>query len=475
MLNEEHLKSWIEESFDALLSCLSAFVAIPSVASPQADGYPYGEACDRMLSWIEALMTESALSTQRIDGQLVIGTKAGRRGGHSIGIACHGDVVPAQGTWENDPFTLWQNGPWLVGRGATDNKGATLVALWAIRYLTEAGITLDGDIKLIVGSAEEIGMPDMAHYVANYPIPTFTLVPDAGFPVCYGEKGRIGFALSLPLGATNLLFFGSDNFANSVASHATARLAFCDDIHAALAALNQIEHIEATVDNGVLLIQSHGLGRHSAFPEEGRDAIGQLARALVATDLITGQQAREAIAFIADATIDFHGSGLTIAAHDQMSGPLTAVLSTATTDSGVLAIGFDIRYPVSADGEAIIAILSQKARTAQATITRFEHSPKSLVEITPLIEELCAIANSVHGTDDRPYTMGGGTYARLLKNAVAYGLGTPSIPIAPPFPAGQGRAHQANEAVYIPRLKKGIEIYVKALIAIDHHLRNEAI
>lgn len=473
MLNEQHLKTWIEETFDQLVAHLSDFVAIPSVAEPGKDGLPYGPACAQMLSFIEALIAEQSLDTECFEGQIVIGTKTGRRGKTSIGIACHGDVVPAQGPWERDPFTLWQKGDWLVGRGATDNKGATLVALWAIRYLREANIPLNSDIKLLVGSAEEIGMPDMERFVCVHDRPTFTLVPDAGFPVCYGEKGRIGLSMTTQLGETNLLNFGSDNFSNSVAAHALARIAIGSDVASQLARLNELDHIDATIEEGVLIIHSHGLARHSAFPEKGRDAIGQLARALLLAGAVEGEDARRALAFIADSTVDVHGSGLGIARRDDESGPLTAVLSTASTDAGTLTIGFDIRYPVTFEGDPIIRTLKDAASRHGFEISALEHSPKSRTPVTPLVEELCSIANSVHQTDDRPYTMGGGTYARKLQPAVAYGLGTPSIPITPPFPVGEGRAHQANEAVYIPRLKRGIEIYVKALITIDHYLTGE--
>lgn len=473
MLNEQHLKTWIEETFGQLVAHLSDFVAIPSVAEPGRDGLPYGPACARMLSFIEALMGSLHLETECFEEQVAIGTKAGNEGKTSIGIACHGDVVPAQGAWERDPFTLYQKGDWLVGRGATDNKGATLVALWAIHYLDIADITLNSDIRLLVGSAEEIGMPDMERYVQVHERPTFTLVPDAGFPVCYGEKGRIGLSMSTPLGETNLLHFASDNFSNSVAAHAQALLHPIGDGLLLLEHLNGLDHIEATLAEGVLTVQSHGLGRHSAFPEEGRDAIGQLARALLLAQAVEGEQAKKTLAFIAGGTVDFYGSGLGIDCRDEESGPLTAVLSTAATAGGTLMIGFDIRYPVTVEGEPIIEAMMGAVREHGFEISALEHSPKSLTPVTPLVEELCSIANGVHQIDDRPYTMGGGTYARTLQPAVAYGLGTPSIPITPPFPAGQGRAHQANEAVYIPRLKRGIEIYVKALIAIDQYLTGE--
>ncbi len=476
MINETHLKNWIEETFDELTDHLASYIAIPSVAHPSEGEYPFGVECDRMLSFIETLMQSYGLATSCFDRQVVTAKQSGSGGKHTIGIACHGDVVPAQGPWERDPFTLWQKEEWLVGRGATDNKGATLVGLWALRYLKEQQIPIANDIMLLVGSAEEIGMADMRHWVAHNKKPDFTLVPDAGFPLCYGEKGRIVLQLARCLGTTNLRFFGTDNYANSVAGHAQALLEIDEADEQLLDALNAIEHITAyRKDQGTIAVESSGLARHSAFPEESRDAIGLLARALLHTEAVTGDEAVQLLTFIVQSTEDFYGTGLGIFCEDEPSGKLTAVLTTANTDEHILSIGFDIRYPVTYEGEELIALLERTIAPERFETVQIDHSPKSLAEITPLIHALTAIANSVHNTDDKPYTMGGGTYARVLQPAVAYGLGTPSLVNEPPFPPGEGRAHQANEAVYIPRLKKGIEIYVKALIAIDRYLQGDTI
>lgn len=57
--------------------------------------------------------------------------------------------------------------------------------------------------------------------------------------------------------------------------------------------------------------------------------------------------------------------------------------------------------------------------------------------------------------------MGGGTYARKLKNAVGFGPGVPD-----PAPL-YGGGHQPNEGVRIQLLTNMIEIYADALQAID--------
>ena len=58
-------------------------------------------------------------------------------------------------------------------------------------------------------------------------------------------------------------------------------------------------------------------------------------------------------------------------------------------------------------------------------------------------------------TINKPFTIGGGTYARECKYAVAFG---------PLFPGREDVCHIANEYMYLDDFYKLIEIYYKAII-----------
>lgn len=474
MIDEQKLDGWIEEHFDEYISLLTDYVAIPSIAKPGADGLPFGKACADALDFMERTMRRYGLATDDVDKRVMIGTLSGTCTAQpdckTIGIACHGDVVPPEGDWAKNPYTLWKNGDWLTGRGSTDNKGATIAVLFALRYLQEQGLKLRNNVNLYVGSAEEIGMYDMDYLVEHRPLPDFTLVPDAGFPVCYGEKGSMKFEAKAPVGDTNLRSFTAGDRGASVAALATAELAPVMNPQEMAQALNGFTGITAqTVGKNGIVVTSHGKARHTAFPDGGIDAIGQLARALDSVGTITGP-AKDLIAYIGAVTVDFHGKGLGVPLEDEESGKLSDVLTVTRLNDGNLSIRFNVRYPVTADAVSLEAKIKKNINAGGFSFTEFQNSPASVAKLTPLIHELCDIANKVHGTDDPPYIMGGGTYARKLQPAVAYGMGTPSINIDPPYPVGQGRAHQPNESVYIPRMKKGIKIYAQALLAIDKAL-----
>ena len=58
-------------------------------------------------------------------------------------------------------------------------------------------------------------------------------------------------------------------------------------------------------------------------------------------------------------------------------------------------------------------------------------------------------------------TIGGGTYARSADNVVAFGMEFENG-------SGSGNIHNANEALALEDLYKGIEIYVNTLIELGN-------
>lgn len=467
-VSDQTIDAWMEAHFDEYLDVLTKYVSYPSVAVPDADGLPFGKGCADMLAFMERTMNAYGLETDNVDTRAIIGTMRGTSGEKRIGIACHGDVVPPEGKWDRNPFELWRNGEdWLTGRGSTDNKGATIATLFAIRFLKEQGIRLKNDVQLFVGSAEEIGMHDMDYVLEHRAAPDFTLVPDSGFPVAYGEKGSLRFEAEAELTDGNLISFTAGERGASVADYAVAEIS-CDE-DSVVEMLNAYENINATMENGIVKVVSLGKARHTAYPQEGVDAIGQLARALDRAGIVTGR-AGQLVADVGRFTEDFFGTGLGIACEDEMSGRLTSVLTVIRVREGKLWLKFGICYPVTADPAHMQETIRRLLDDAGWSCLTMTGRAPTYVPITPQLLKLNDIANEVHGTNDPPYIMAGGTYARKFPNAIAFGMGTPSINTAPPFPTGQGRAHQPNESVYIPRMKKGMKIYVKALLAIDEAL-----
>ena len=78
-------------------------------------------------------------------------------------------------------------------------------------------------------------------------------------------------------------------------------------------------------------------------------------------------------------------------------------------------------------------------------------------ESSELVQKLMAVYNGITGTNSKPFAIGGGTYARHLKEGVAYGM---------MFPGEPELAHQANECIDVENYLKAARIYAYAIVAL---------
>ena len=81
---------------------------------------------------------------------------------------------------------------------------------------------------------------------------------------------------------------------------------------------------------------------------------------------------------------------------------------------------------------------------------------------------LTACSNQVLGRQDVPFVMSGGTYARKLPRAFAFGTGMPlPKPPAGLFRPGHGDYHQPDESIALERIRMALEIYIQGMLEID--------
>ncbi len=126
----------------------------------------------------------------------------------TVTIYNHLDVQPAQEPeWKHAPFAFRNDRGIYHGRGATDDKGPALAALFGARYAIEQGVPIN--IRFLWELEEEIGSP---HFRAGLkdrtaiPRPDSVIVSDTiwiakGRPaVPYGLRGLLGARLVLRTG-----------------------------------------------------------------------------------------------------------------------------------------------------------------------------------------------------------------------------------------------------------------------------------
>ena len=104
----------------------------------------------------------------------------------------HLDVVPAGEGWSVPPYEGKVIDGKIYGRGAMDDKGPTVAALYSLWAIKESAVKLNKRIRLFFGLSEENGGNDIRYYLENGgEIPVMGFTPDGEYPVIHGEKGFI--------------------------------------------------------------------------------------------------------------------------------------------------------------------------------------------------------------------------------------------------------------------------------------------
>lgn len=140
---------------------------------------------------------------------------------------------------------------------------------------------------------------------------------------------------------------------------------------------------------------------------------------------------------------------------DEQSDLLTINAGQLAVEEGEVRVYFDIRYPVTASGEAVLAQMRAAAAPYGLRMwKRHEMRPVYMDKNSRVIRSLLAAYREQTGDMGEPLVVGGGTYARAMKNIVAFGPGRP------------GRAsaeHEADEHLPVEELLRLREIYRAAL------------
>lgn len=463
---EKRIEEYAANSRKAMVEDLSTLVRIPSVSRYGADGLPFGKgpanALDKALE-----MAEGYGFTTKNAGYWY-GLAQYGEGDATIGIFSHLDVVPEGNNWIYSPYEPLEKDGLLIGRGTTDNKNAAVVAMHVMKGLRELGIPLRSKISLYFGCSEETGMQDIETFVKNEPMPDFSIVPDANFPVCHGEKGIINFQAECPTPWTKITQLAGGVATNVVPDSASAALPNESALLAELkTAAEKATGIAIAEDGDKITVTATGRTAHAAFPYNGVNALYVLLGFLAGIEGIGAD--REICAFATETISDVNGEHLGIAFKDEPSGELTCVSGIAETKEGKLIMHYNIRYPVTHKGDLVVEGLKKTFGAKGWTVSDVDDDPPMYLPADdPKVQELCRIYGEVTGKDSTPYVIGGGTYARHLKNAVSFGMESGVHPEG--LPDGHGSAHAPDEALVIDELVAAVKIYMLSMIEIDELL-----
>lgn len=444
---------FIQENEDALFADIKRVVDIDSVQTEGKPGMPSGEGVAKALDTALEMARGFGLETKNVNGYMGVADLKGASD-KQIAVIAHLDVVPAGNGWNSDPFCMIEKDGYIIGRGTADDKGPAVVAMYAAKFLREQGVQLPYTLRLLFGTSEETGMEDVDHYLASEPQPAFCFTPDGEFPVGYGEKGGYGGKLISPKFDGNLVDFRGGVATNAVPDRAYAV------VKADLAKLPAADRIELSAEGeGLVRVTGHGISGHAAMPEGTINAIGLVAGYLLDHSLVTPEEAKylemqRCLLSVTD------GSTAGIAAADEVFTPLTCVGGTVAMEDGVITQTLDIRYPTSITPDEMRSGLDALAARGGAVFEPgAQRTPFYIEPTSPAIRTLIDTYNEVTGKNEKPFTMGGGTYARHFDCAVSFGMEEPKEPV----PDFVGPMHGANEGVSKALVLRSLKIYIVAL------------
>ena len=360
-----------------------------------------------------------------------------------VGVLGHLDVVPPGdlSKWENEPFKPVIKDGKYYGRGAQDDKGPTLAAIYALKTLLDCGFKLKYRVRFIFGTDEENLWRDMPKYVEKEEIPTVGFTPDSKFPLIYSEKGLLQCKL-IAKNESGLVFKGGDAF-NSVPSNIIVPKN--EELMKVLLELNYEFKDKDEV------IEIVGKSVHAQVAETGINAINRYMHAL--TKL--GKETKSG-KFITENLIGYDfAEPIFELVKDEHSGELKFNVGKIefTEENEILMI--DMRIPVTYDKEKIVETLSRKAKEYGFEYIQHDYLKSIYVPLdSELITTLMSAYQEITGDmESQPVASGGATYARAMNNCVAFGCVLPGSPKT---------EHQPNEYIILDDIKKAMKIYMKA-------------
>ena len=453
------IDAYLEENWDAMVDDIAKLVRIPSFedSAQASEGAPFGPGPKEALEAALQLASDMGFRTHDAEGYIGFADFPGKSD-TQIGIIGHMDVVPAGPGWTYEPYAVTRKDGYLLGRGTLDDKGPSVVALHAMKFwkdLQDAGEApqFPYTVCFLFGANEESGMADVAYYHEHYEDPAFLFTPDAEFPVCYGEKGGYdGVLSSKPIEECARVIV---EFEGGAATNAVPGVAHAV-VKADAAQLSGTDRIVVSeVGPGTARLEAAGKSAHASTPEEGVNAIGLIVNYLLDNGLC-GADERAFLELDRKLLDHTDGSGIGIESADEYFGPLTVIGGTIKLEDDRFVQTLDSRFPTSITADRITERLRELAGEIGGA---FENTllmePFLVKPDSPVIQALLDAYNEATGEDAKPFTMGGGTYAREFKSGASFGPEKPWVK----DPEWVGMMHGPDEGISEDLLKQAFKIY----------------
>lgn len=440
-----NVEDYLEEGL-LLLSKLISFKTVLDQYDPKSEA-PFGEENKKALRFLlEYAQNEGfvAYNDHNYAGHIEFG--AGKK---TLGILAHLDVVPVDGqNWKTDPFVLTIQEGKMFARGVMDDKGPLVATYLAMKLLKDQGFQPRKQVRLIVGCDEESGSRCLTHYFESQKLPELGFSPDAEFPLIYGEKAHMNYNFEGTLDSTEIIEeLECGNRYNIVPALAKMRLK--KDLKKEFLEFLEKHHYKGTVEKDTYI--AYGTSSHAMVPQNGLNA-----GFILFTFLHEVHPSTLSNFFVKYLTFDPFGKKLGYDMVDEEMKELTSNAGVIKIAKGKVLIGMDVRVPRESHRDVLERSITKAASTAGLTAKVLSFGGYHYVDpngflVLTLMKVYKEVTKDVQA---EPITIGGGTYAKFIENAVAYG---------PMLPGREDVCHIADEYMLVEDFKEAILIYAKAI------------
>lgn len=455
----------ILESYETeMIQTLRELIRIKSVVEEPKKDAPFGEGVEKAFQYMMEKSREMGFET----------FAAGHYGGHAemgageecMGILVHLDTVPEGEGWTKDPFGGEIEGGKMYGRGTNDDKGPAVAALYAMKALKESGVSLKKRVRLIYGLDEEVGeWEGIVKYLEEAGKPDFGFTPDADFPLVHAEMGIMVFDLVKKLKkqtteGISLRSINGGTAYNMVPNRCSAVIAAKDygEIKKKIDEFKERTGYEVTYKGRGknLEILMEGLSAHGAMPWKGVNAIAAMFY-LLSEFQFSDEEVNDFIRFYNEKIgFNLHGKMIGCGFEDEISGELIWNTGIIQMDPEVGRLTINVRYPVTMDLDSIYEAMMPHLDEYGFGVVKSAHKAAIYVEKeSPLVTTLMDVYRKHTGDlEGEPMVIGGGSYARAIENAVAFGM---------KFPGQIPTEHQKDEHIELALWMKAAKIYADAI------------
>ncbi len=413
---------------------------------------------------------------------------ASRAARPQIGVPTHIDVVPVGEGWTHPPFSGAVAEGFIWGRGAQDDKGPLIAALYGLYALKRAGFRPPVTYRIIIGTQEEIGdWSDLREYLDQQGAPDFGFTPDASFPLITGEKGMVNATFEAAWGAETVAAESVEFISLRGGSRPNIVPDLCE-LTLRYTAARRAEITRELMDNATRFVMEHPEARITIFPEKARSIPGGAEELVIsflgkpahgstpekghnaildalqffALQSAFPARARRFAGFLAWATAALDGENLGIRSSHDFVGHTTVNLGVAELGpEGATAI-VNVRPTLGLERETVVQRAAETAaRFAEETGLRlrvFARTPGSNALFLdpktagPFLRGLQEGFERVAGRPAELRSIGGTTYAKAMPNCCAFG----------PVMSDEGEeelAHQKDERVSLEAQVRNARIY----------------